>query len=121
MKYWARTLPGILGLATLNGLMVTVSGHALNQPRVPVDRLTATLVTLGLGLSTMLARTLKSRPLTIADRIACLGILASFAIVFSPSRLQMVGLISIVVFTFLAWAVERLRVHGDLTADSPRG
>ena len=112
MKYWARTLPGVLGCATLNGISVTISGHALNQPSVPVDRLTATLVTIGLGLSAFLATTFRDRPLTIVDRIACLGILASFAIAFSPSKLQMLGLVGIVVCAVVAWAVERhLHAH----------
>jgi hypothetical protein len=112
IKYWARILPGILGCATLNGRIVTTSGHALNHPSVPIDRLTATLVTLGLGLSTVLATTFKNRPLTIVDRIACLGIFACFAIILSPSKQQMLGLVGIVVCTVVAWAVERRRhVH----------
>jgi hypothetical protein len=111
MKYWARTLPGILGCATLNGLMITTSGHALNQPSVPVDRLTATLATLAVGLSAFLATTFRNRPLTMVDRIACLGILASFAIILSPSKQQMLGLVGIVVCTVVAWAVERRHTH----------
>jgi len=114
MQYWARTLPGIFGCATLNGISVIISGHALNQTSVPVDRLTAALVTLGLGLSAFLAMSFRDRPLTIIDRIACLGILASFAIAFSPSQLQMLVLIGIVVCTVVAWAVERHR-HAHYT------
>jgi hypothetical protein len=109
MKYWARMLPGILGCATLNGLIITTSGHALNQPSVPVDRLTATLATLAVGLSAFLATTFRNRALTIVDRIACVGIQASFAIMLSPSKQQMLGLVGIVVCTVIAWAVEHRR------------
>jgi hypothetical protein len=116
MKYWARTLPGILGCATLNGLIIISSGHALNQPAVPVDRLTATLVTLAVGLSAFLATTFRNRSLTIVDRIACLGILASFAMVFQPlSQVQFLGLAGIVACVIIAWAVAR-RHHVHHTA-----
>jgi len=113
MKHWARTLPGILGCATLNGISVTINGHALNQPSVLVDRLTATLVTLGLGLSAFLAMSFRDRPLTIVDRIACLGILASFAMVFQPlSQVQFLGIAGIVACVIVAWAVaHRRHVH----------
>jgi hypothetical protein len=110
MDYWVRVLPGIFGCATLNGISVTISGHALNQPSIPVDRLTATLVTIGLGLSTVLAMTFKNRSLTIVDRIACLGILASFAMVFSPlSEVQFLGLAGMVACVIIAWGVARRR------------
>lgn len=110
MKYWARSLPGILSCATLNGISVTISGHALNQPSIPVDRLTASLVTIGLGLSAFLAMTLRDRPLTIVDRVACLGILASFAMVFSPlSQVQFLGLAGMVACVIIAWGVARRR------------
>jgi len=112
MKYWARTLPGILGCATLNGLMIISSGHVLNQPSIPVDRLTATLVTLGVGLSAVLATTFKNRPLTMVDRVVCLGIFAGFAIILSPSQRQFLGLVGIVSCVVIAWVVARRRhVH----------
>jgi hypothetical protein len=115
MKYWVKILPGILGCATLNAISGTISGHVLNQPSIPVDRLTAGLATIGLGLSAFLAMTFRDRPLTIVDRIACLGIFACFAIIFSPSKQQMLGLVGIVICTVVAWAVERRR-HAHHTA-----
>jgi hypothetical protein len=108
MDYWVRVLPGILACATLNGIVAIASGHALNQPAVPVGRAAAVLATLALGLSAVLATGFQGRPLTKVDRIACLGILASFATIFSPSRMQALGLAGVVICATIAW-VERRR------------
>lgn len=115
MDYWARVLPGILGCAALNGLIITIGGHALNQPSVPIDRLMASLATLAVGVSAFLATTFSDRHLTIIDRVAGVGILASFAVAFSASRLQVLGLIGIVVCVTVDWGMAR-RHHAIHTA-----
>jgi hypothetical protein len=115
MDYWVRVLPGILSCAALNGLIITVSGHALNQPSVAVDRLTATLATIAVGFSAFLATTFKNGPLSFLDRLAGLGVLASFAIAFAPSRLQLLGLVGIVICVVAAWATRNRRHAGRRT------
>ena len=55
----------------------------------------------------MLATSFRTRRPTIVDRIAYLGILASFALAFTPSRLQMIGFLGIVGSTVLIWALRR--------------
>jgi hypothetical protein len=42
---WAKALPGIFGVATLNSIIILADGHALNQPSVPVPRWTGALLT----------------------------------------------------------------------------
>src|SRR5947209_2184062 len=42
---WAKVLPGIFGIATLNGFIILISGHALNQPEIEVPRLIGVLFT----------------------------------------------------------------------------
>lgn len=107
MQQWARTLPGILGCAALNGFIITISGHALNQQSVPVNRSMAAVATIAVGLSAYLATTFTDRPLTILDRILGLGILAGFALAFSPSQLQVLGLVGIVLCVLVAWSIGR--------------
>jgi hypothetical protein len=107
MEYWARALPGILGCATINGIIITIAGHALNQPSVPVDRGIAAVATLAVGVCAFLAATFKGRRLTMTDRVAGLGLLTSFAVAFSPSKLQIFGLVGIVVCVAIVWAIGR--------------
>jgi hypothetical protein len=75
---WARVLPGVFGIATLNGLIILMSGHALNQPAVPVARPIGFLLTLVMAGASFITSSSADRHLTIIDRTAYLGILACF-------------------------------------------
>ena len=75
---WAKVLPGIFGIATLNGLIILISGHALNQPTIQVPRLIGTLFTVVMAGASFITASFADRHLTTADRAAYLGILACF-------------------------------------------
>ncbi len=75
---WAQVLPGIFGVATLNGLIVLISGHALNQPAIPVPRLVAVLFTMVMADATVMLAGLESRDVTNIDRAAYLGTMSCF-------------------------------------------
>lgn len=75
---WAKVLPGIFGIATLNGLIILISGHALNQPAIQVPRLVGGLFTVAMAGASFITASSADRPLTNTDRVAYLGILACF-------------------------------------------
>jgi hypothetical protein len=75
---WARVLPGMFGMATLNGLLILISGHALNRADVPVPRLEGALLTVVMAGASAITGTFADRRLTHTDRAAYLGILACF-------------------------------------------
>ena len=75
---WAKVLPGIFGIATLNGLIILISGHALNQPAIQVPRLVGVLFTVVMAGASFITASLADRHLTNTDRAAYLGILACF-------------------------------------------
>ncbi len=75
---WAKVLPGIFGIATLNGLIILISGHALNQPATQVPRLVGGLLTLVMAGASFITASFADRHLTNTDRAAYLGVLTCF-------------------------------------------
>jgi hypothetical protein len=81
IKRWAQALPGIFGLATLNSLIILITGHALNQPGVPVPRGDGVLLTAVMVVATVATWEFAGPSLTVSDRAACVGILSCFVAV----------------------------------------
>ncbi len=75
---WARALPGIFGLATVNGLIMLVTGHALTQPSVQVSRVLTTFFVSTVAGGAVATLSMVNRPLTVVRRTASLGILSCF-------------------------------------------
>ena len=68
-------LPGIFGIATLNGLMLLVGGHALSQPSVLVPRLIGGAFTILMAVATAMTLRLTNGNLTNIERTASMGML----------------------------------------------
>jgi hypothetical protein len=79
---WAKALPGIFGVATLNCIIILTSGHALNQPSVRVPRLIGAFLTVLAASASVATRRFADRDLENTDRIAYLGILSCFVAMF---------------------------------------
>jgi hypothetical protein len=75
---WAAVLSGIFAVATVNALMMLITGHALNQSAVLVSRKLALLLTLLTAIASIVTATSGGRPLTNFDRVTCLGMLFWF-------------------------------------------
>jgi hypothetical protein len=75
---WARILPGIFGIATLNGIIIVSSGHALTDPSVRIPRLLGSLFTILMAGASLTTASFPERQFTMVDRIAYLGILSCF-------------------------------------------
>lgn len=73
---WAQALPGIFGVATLNSLIILITGHALTQPTIPVPRGIGVLLTMVLATATVATWDFAGRSLTGIDRAVCVGILS---------------------------------------------
>ena len=73
---WAQVLPGIFGVATLNSLMILITGHALNQPSVPVSRWIGLLLTAVMVSASVVTSDFAGRRLTKIDNATCFGILS---------------------------------------------
>ena len=78
MNRWVRYLPGIFGLAALNGLILTLSGHIAESPSTPVPRLTGLIFILLFLAGATLSSTFKGRELHLCDRIALMAFILSF-------------------------------------------
>jgi hypothetical protein len=76
---WSRVLPSIFGIATLNGIIILVGGHSLNEPLVPASRLVGAVFTFLMAVGSVVTSSLAKREITNTDRVACLGILSCFA------------------------------------------
>jgi hypothetical protein len=75
---WAPVLPGIFGVAALNGLIISISGHALNQPTIPISPLIGVLFTVVMACASVATASFANRDLTNMDRAMYLGILFCF-------------------------------------------
>ncbi len=79
MNRWVKVLPGLLGLAVLNGVISILSGHVLANPTEPIPRLQAFYLTLFFAASSVLSGTFKARHLHLVDRAAVMVFVFSFA------------------------------------------
>lgn len=78
VRRFAKILPGILFLATLNGLVMTYSGHLVHQPSLAISRLEALGFTLLLAASCVVSAHFYDRRLTLVDRLALLTFVGCF-------------------------------------------
>lgn len=107
---WITILPGILGYATLGGLIMLATGK---YGKMHVPRLIALVLTLytiaGTGLTLSFAR----RPLTLIDRVALMGFV--FCLAFSMSASILATSIALgvgSVLLLIAWALDRIPRRG---------
>jgi hypothetical protein len=116
---WAKVLPGIFGIATLNGLIIVISGHALNQPAIEVPRLVGALFTVVMASASFITASLADRHVTNIDRAAYVGVLGCFVAVLvcvmvSVERWEVPVCIGFIAFIAVLWARRFLFVenHG---------
>src|SRR5579859_5749263 len=79
VRSWARALPAMLAVGTLNSFVMIWTGHLTGNPSVTVPPTEAVTLTAVLGVATALSVSFKSRKLTAIDRISLLVFLYSFA------------------------------------------
>ena len=75
---WANALPAIFGVATLNAIIILITGHALNQPSVPVPRMVGALLTIVMAGASVTTASSADRDPTNTGLAAYLGILSCF-------------------------------------------
>jgi hypothetical protein len=83
VDWWATILPGIFGIATLNGIIILISGHALNQPSVSVPRIISLFLTIVMAGGSVATMRSGSARLTSAERAAYVGVLCCFIAMFT--------------------------------------
>jgi hypothetical protein len=66
---WVKALPGVFGVATINGLAMIFTGHATGSPSVLVSRPLALFATISLAASTLMSFSFQRRRLHITDRM----------------------------------------------------
>jgi hypothetical protein len=103
---WVRILPAFCGLAALNAVLALWNGYAGGDPQLAVPRTQSLVTFLRLLTSGALAMPLRSRSLTLIDRIALLGFLVSLSIAIArfPSLL---GFVLMPLCLGLAWGLDR--------------
>jgi hypothetical protein len=78
---WAKYLGGWIGYGVLNGLLMASSGHLLNNPAIPVRRLSAFTITGIAILSAFLCRRfIEDYELSFVDKLAVVGWVVCFAV-----------------------------------------
>ena len=119
---WAKVLPGIFGITTLNGLIILISGHALNQPATKVPRPVGALFTVVMASASFITASLADRHVTNTDRAAYLGILACFVamlvcVIASVGHWEVPVCIGFIASIAVLWARRFLSVgnHGAQT------
>jgi len=115
---WVTILPGILGYATLGGLIMVTSGHygKMVVPR-PIALALMLYAIAGTGLTMSFAR----RPLTLIDRVALLAFV--FCLAFSMSASISSASIALGIgsaFLLIAWVIDRIMGGGRHTASRHR-
>jgi hypothetical protein len=103
VQRWAKVLPGLLFLATLNGVVVTYSGYLVNNPSAQVPRTAAILSTLLFAASCVVSMHFYARRLGIVDRIALISFAACF-VWGAVSNLAVLPLVLGLFALLLAWA-----------------
>lgn len=78
-KRWVRALPGIFGVAVLNGLISLWTGHAVNDPSQPVSRLRTMTIIWFFAVCAVLSDKLRRQELLILDRLALIVFAFSFS------------------------------------------
>jgi hypothetical protein len=96
---WARVLPGMVGVAALNALYSTVSGHfGLNPPK-PIARETAAVMMVALMAGAYLATRYMNRKLTKVDRASLACATGSLLAGLSQEQLTVPATVAIVAFS----------------------
>jgi hypothetical protein len=72
---WVKVLGGVLALAVLNGIIVTLEGHTTSEP---VPRLQGIAITLFFSACVYIALTFSGRKLDMADRASLIAFVLSF-------------------------------------------
>jgi len=110
VQRWVKMLPGLLFLATLNGLLMTYTGHLVNIPSVSVPRDVALVSTLLLAGSSVVSLHFHGRRLNVMDRLALLLFVASL-VWGSVSKLAVASLTLGLVALLLAWARNHVQAR----------
>jgi FtsH-binding integral membrane protein len=111
---WARILPGVFAPAVLNGLIIFVSGHALNQAKLPVPRWESIIIIALAVTGVIVTAPFTNGNLTIEDKIGALGVWACFIAAFVGIVLPMNGWetpVGIALIACLAWIqIRRMKL-----------
>ena len=78
VERWKRVLPGLLILAAFNALVMALSGHLINNPRVVISREVSVGAALLFVAASVLSARFYDRRLGLVDRIAILSYVAFF-------------------------------------------
>jgi len=106
---WVKAVPGLCAYGVLNGLLATASGHLGAGASRTIPRGSAAMLTLMFAGCAGLAVPLASRRLTVFDRVAMLGVFASFVLGVVRDDLSIPACAGIFVCLACTWANGRLR------------
>ena len=106
---WVKALPGILGIATLNSIVMIATGHATGAPSVRVTHLQAAYAAILLGSGTVISLSFPNRELRILDRVAFLiyAICLAWGGVEPRTTYWALGVATAILFA--AWSYDRFR------------
>ncbi len=117
VQRWAKYLGGWIGYGALNGLLMASSGHALNNPAIPVSRsfsLSMTAVAIASALACL--RFTEDYKLNLVDKIAVVGWIVGFAVAANVEKLGLaaitlaaIGLVIARLYHGLPWRSARHR------------
>jgi hypothetical protein len=119
---WIKVLPGILGLAVFNGLIMISLGHLPNNKAATISRIDMLILTVYCIVSALVSSTFAKRNLRVVDRVAAFVVVCALALLLghgstrmgptgsvgSLRALDFVALGTGLGFLLFAWAYDRL-------------
>jgi hypothetical protein len=108
VRWWAKWLPSLLLIATLNSALMVWTGHMLNEPDRPVSRPEMLVATILMAACTMVSAHFYDRKLDYLDRIVLLSFVACF-VWGSVSGWTFPPLIVGLLLLVLGWARNRIQ------------
>jgi len=109
MDWWVKAFPGLLILATLNGIITVYTGHLINNTSIPIPRSEAIIITLFFGASGFLCARFRTGVLNVIDRAALFTFM--FCLFWQAAAPRFAGVAGGVAFCalLLAWTYGRVR------------
>jgi hypothetical protein len=105
---WINAVPGIFGVATLNSLVMTLTGHSTGNPSVLVPRPLALVASVLLAASALMSLRFQDRKLFVHDRITFLiyAVCLAYAGIRPLASYWALGTATAALFA--AWSYNRL-------------
>ena len=104
--YWARVLPGILGVAALNSIIALSSGHQIGSG-VPVPRAVSGVCVVLCSMGAFFARRFERSQISIPKRALLVGFMAALLLGVVSNAMVLPAVAGTICFVAAIWGMGR--------------